>query len=516
MNHLKQILSQSLRLGLNHQTKSLIVGFLQIPNIPYAQNLFDLIPTPTVFLYNKLIQAYASQNQPYKCLSLYSRMCLQNCQPNELSFTFLFPACALLPSPLHGQIIHARLVKSGFEADCFASTALLDMYAKLRMLEWARRVFDEMSVRNLPTWNAVLSGYSRSGDMKGSLELFESMQERNVVSWTAMISGYSQNGQYREALDMFLRMEKEKGVKPNEVTIASVLPACANLGALEVGEKIEGYARANGLFQNLYVSNCVLEMYARCGKIEVARGVFDDIGKRRNLCSWNSMITGLAVHGKCNDALELYEKMLEEGTAPDDVTFVGLLLACTHGGMVERGQELFESMEKEYGIAPKLEHYGCMIDLLGRAGRLQEAYDFIKTMPMKPDSAVWGALLGACSFHNNVELAEKAAEFLFQLEPWNPGNFVILSNIYASAGRWDGVARLRMVMKGCQITKAAGYSLIEEGGEMHKFIVEDKSHPRCDEIYAVLDQLLTMMKVKDLSTDFESELDELRIMELSS
>lgn len=179
---------------------------------------------------------------------------------------------------------------------------------------------------------------------------------------------------------------------------------------------------------------------------------------------------------------------------PDDVTFVGLLLACTHGRMVRKGRELFESMKSHFNITPKLEHYGCMVDLLGRAGELQEAYNLIKSMPMRPDSVVWGALLGASSFHNNVEFGEIAAESLFKLEPWNPGNYVILSNIYASAGRWDGVAELRKVMKHGQITKAAGYSLIEEGGSVHKFIVEDKTHPRCDEIYAILDEVSTRMK----------------------
>lgn len=172
-----------------------------------------------------------------------------------------------------------------------------------------------------------------------------------------------------------------------------------------------------------------------------------------------------------------------------------------------KGRELFESMGKKYHISPKLEHYGCMVDLLGRSGALQEAYDLIKSMPMKPDAVVWGALLGACSFHNNVELAEKAAQPLFQLEPWNAGNYVILSNIYASWGWWDGVAKLRKLMKGGQITKAAGYSFIEEGGRMHKFIVEDKSHPRCDEIYQILDQVSRVMKLQDKLMDSESELE---------
>lgn len=184
-----------------------------------------------------------------------------------------------------------------------------------------------------------------------------------------------------------------------------------------------------------------------------------------------------------------------EGISPDDVTFVGAILACTHGGMVARGRELFKSMEQEFSIAPKLEHYGCMVDLLGRAGKLQEAYDLIQNMPMRADSVIWGSLLGGCSFHCNVELGEKAAEFLFEMEPWNPGNYVILSNIYARAGRWDGVARLRKVMKGSQIRKAAGYSFIEEGGQLHKFIVEDKSHPRSNDIYALLHEITTKSKL---------------------
>ena len=196
-----------------------------------------------------------------------------------------------------------------------------------------------------------------------------------------------------------------------------------------------------------------------------------------------------------------------EGKVPDDVTVVGLLLACTHGGMVVKGRQLFESMETTFHITPKLEHYGCMVDLLGRCGELQEAYDLIQNMPMKPDSVVWGTLLGACSFHGNVELAEIAADSLFELEPWNPGNYVILSNIYASAGQWDGVAKLRKLMKGGQITKAAGYSFIEEGGQIHKFIVRDRSHPRIDEIYTLLDEVYTTMKLQRIAIDCESELE---------
>lgn len=197
------------------------------------------------------------------------------------------------------------------------------------------------------------------------------------------------------------------------------------------------------------------------------------------------------------------------GVGPDDVTFVGLILACTHGGMVTKGHQLFRSMEPNFGIAPKLEHYGCMIDLLGRAGKLEEAYDLIQGMPMKPDNVIWGALLGACSFHGSIEFAEKAADSLFELEPWNPANYVILSNIYASADQWDGVAKVRKVMKGGKIIKAAGYSFIEEGGQVHKFIVDDKSHPRSDEIYALLDEFYTKVKLFTDPSYCLSELEEM-------
>ncbi|CDP08643.1 unnamed protein product [Coffea canephora] len=361
-----------------------------------------------------------------------------------------------------------------------------------------------MPTRDVPTWNALIAGYAKSGDMREASRFFSNMPSRNVISWTAMISGYSQNGEYADALALYLEMEKEKGVKPNQVTIASVLPACANLGALEVGQRIEAYAKSNGYLNNMFVCNAILEMYARCGRIDSAMRLFHEIGRRRDLCSWNTMIMGLAIHGKCCEALDLFNQMLGEGISPDDVTFVGAILACTHGGMVAKGRELFESMEQKFSVTPRLEHYGCMVDLLGRAGELQEAYHLIRSMPMRPDSVIWGTMLGACSFYGNVELGEKAAESLFELEPCNPGNYVILSNIYASAGRWDGVAKLRKLMKSSQVTKAAGYSFMEEGGQLHRFIVDDRSHPNCGQIYALLDDVHVKIKLLGYTTDIDS------------
>ncbi|KAK6918179.1 Pentatricopeptide repeat, partial [Dillenia turbinata] len=382
INQLKQIHAYTLRKGVD-QNKLLLTKLLEIPDLPYAQKLFDHIPQPTVFLYNKLIQAYSYRGPHNHCLSLYSQMCLQGYSPNEHTFTFLFSACASLSSPRYGQMIHCHFLKSGFVFDLFALTALVDMYAKLGLLLSARRQFDEMGVRDIPTWNSLIAGYARRGDLGKAKELFDRMSLKNVVSWTSMISGYSQNGRYVEALSMFLRMETEKEVMPNEVTLASVLPACANLGALEVGERIEAYARENGFFNNLFVSNALLEMYGRflrkLGKGEIC----EEIGKRRNLCTWNSMIMSLAVHGKSKEALDHFYQILREGNKPDDVTFVAILLACTHCCKVVEGRKLFKSM-KSYSITPKIELYALLDDVLLKmksSGHAPKEWNYIIQFP---------------------------------------------------------------------------------------------------------------------------------------
>ncbi|XP_021748585.1 pentatricopeptide repeat-containing protein At5g08510-like [Chenopodium quinoa] len=488
MNQVKQIHAFSLRNGFDY-AQILIKKLLKIPNISYAHQLFDYIPQPTTIQFNKLIQAYASHGPQQQCFSLYSQMYQRHCSPNPQTFTFLFAACASLCSPHLGRMIHTHFILSGFKFDVFATTALVDMYAKLGLLEYARNQFDHMQYKDAPTWNSLISGYARCGKMEEAEKLFQLIPLKNVISWTTMISGYSQNGQYLDALNTFLSMVKEEGLEPNEVSVTSVLPACANLGALEIGERIEKYARRNGYLDNLFVCNALLELYSKCGKLDRAMQLFNEIRDRKNLCSWNSMMMCFAIHGRHEEALHLFRLMLREGMVPDSITFVAALMACTHGGKVAKGQELFASMKDKFGIIPRLEHYGCMVDLLGRKGKLNEAYNLIQTMPMKPDSVIWGTLLGACSFHCNVEVAEKAAEALFELEPWNSGNYVILSNIYASVKRWDGVAKLRKMMKGSQIIKAAGYSSIEEADQIHMFIVEDKSHPKSYEIYTVLENV---------------------------
>lgn len=308
MNQLKQIHAHTVRNGIDF-TKFLITKLIEIPDLSYAQKVFDTISNPTIYLYNKLIQAYACHGPQYMCLSLYKQMRIKNLSPVPHSFTFLFAASANLSDPSQGQILHAHFIKWGFEFDVYAITALVDMYAKMGLMVLARKLFEGVKIKALPTWNSLIAGYAKDGDMEESLNLFLKMPIKNVISWTTMISGYTRIGKYDRALAMYLEMEKN-GEKPNEVTIASVLPACANLGALEVGKRIEANARANGYFKDMFVCNAILEMYVRCGTVDAARRIFDEIGKRRNLCSWNTMIMGLAVHGKCKEALDLFSQML--------------------------------------------------------------------------------------------------------------------------------------------------------------------------------------------------------------
>ncbi|XP_010228040.2 pentatricopeptide repeat-containing protein At5g08510 [Brachypodium distachyon] len=417
-----------------------------------------------------------------------------------LSFTFLLSSPAAASHAPFALCSHALLVKSGHFAsgDPFLGSALVSFYAKSRLLDEARRVFDEMPRRDTAVYNALLSAYARCGLVDAAEKLFGEMTERNVVSWTAMVSGYAQNGRHEAAVETFLEMWEGAGVQPNELTVSSVLPACAAVGAMELGTKVEEYARGKGHLGNVFVTNALLEMYAKCGSIQRAWQVFQGIGHRRDLCSWNTMIMAFAVHGLWMEALALFHKLRMTGVKPDGITFVGVILACTHGGLVDEGKLIFNSMEADFSINPRIEHYGCMVDLLGRAGLLKEAYSMIISMPAEPDAVIWGALLGACSFHGNIELAETAVDKLMYLEPQNTANLVILSNIYASSGKWDGVAQVWKLLKEKDHKKSAGYSFIELDGRMHKFLVEDMSHPIFEEIYKTLDSVTMIMKLVNL------------------
>jgi pentatricopeptide repeat protein len=327
--------------------------------------------------------------------------------------------------------------------------------------------------------------------MDKALQIFEEMGEKNIVSWNSLITGYVQNGLYLDALKSIVIMGQE-GKRPDQSTFSCGLSACANLAALQVGKQLHHLVVKSGYVDDLFVSNALITMYAKCGKVVTANLVFEDIN-HGDIVSWNSLISGYALNGHGNEAVELFEEMLIEGVNPDQVTFVGLLSACSHSGLVDWGLKLFKSMTEVHLIEPLAEHYACMVDLLGRAGRLEEAFEMVRDMKITTTARIWGALLGASRIHRNLKFANYATEKLLELEPDKASNYVLLSKMHAEAGRWDEVERVRVLMKESDMEKQPGCSWIEVRNQVHAFLFDDPVQPRTAEICSVLKSLATEM-----------------------
>ncbi|MBA0793438.1 hypothetical protein Gohar_017843 [Gossypium harknessii] len=324
--------------------------------------------------------------------------------------------------------------------------ALMGWWVKTGDLVTARKVFDEMPERNAISYTMMIDGYAKAGDMASAMFLFEQAPERDIFAWSAMISGYEQNGQPNEAVKMFIRMS-EMDVKPDKYILVSLMSACSQVGSLELAMWVDGYlSRSDIDVSQAHVLAALIDMNAKCGNMARAAKLFEEMPKR-DLVSYCSMIQGLAIHGQEAQAIELFNRMISEGLVPDEVAFTIILNACSGAGLVEEGWHYFEIMKNEYSMVPTPDHYACMVDLLSRTGRLKAAYDLIKSMPVEPHAGAWGALLGACKLHCDVELGELTAARLHELEPLNAANYVLLSNIYAAAEQWVNVSRLRNKMK---------------------------------------------------------------------
>ncbi|URD90861.1 Pentatricopeptide repeat-containing protein [Musa troglodytarum] len=350
-------------------------------------------------------------------------------------------------------------------------TAVVNMYAKCRRIEEARRMFDRMP-------------------------------ERDLVAWNAIVAGYAQNGMAERALEMVIRLQKD-GRKPDSVTLVSALPACANVGSLKIGKTVHAFAMKAGFDSLVNVSTALVDMYSKRGAIETARLVFDSM-RLKNVVSWNSMIDGYGQNGDAEEAWRLFEKMKRSSVKPNDITFLSVLSACGHSGLVQEGKKYFAGMKEDYGLEPNMDHYGCMVDLLGRAGRLHEAWDFIQKMPISPGISVYGAMLGACKIHKNVKLGEEAAQRLFELEPDEGGYHVLLANIYAAASMWEDVARVRTMMEKKGLQKTPGYSSIDLKNEMHTFYSGSTDHPQSQKIYTRLARLIDEIKAVGYVPDGDS------------
>ena len=475
----------------------MIAMYASSGDLDSAVTMFHLINNKTSrLLYNSIIRAYTLYAYPLKTIEIYLRMYSLGLQGDHFTYPFVLKCCADLSNVRMGKCVHGISLRIGLEIDMYVGTSLIDMYVKCGEITGAHKLFDKMTLRDISSWNALIAGYLMNGEIGVAEDLFGRMVHKNIVSWTAMISGYTQNGLAEKALVVFDKMlEEDSGVKPNWVTIISVLPACAHSAALERGRQIHKFASHIGLDFNVSVQTALVAMYARCGSLAEARQCFDRIHQqKKNLVAWNAMITAYASHGRGLESVSTFEEMIRAGVQPDTITFTGLLSGCSHSGLVDLGLKYFDCMIEKYFVEPEVQHYACVVDLLGRAGRLAEANEFINQMPVEAGPSVWGALLAACRKHRNLEIAEVAAKNLFILEPDNSGNYVLLSNMYAEVGMWKEADDLRAMLKSQGVRKTPGCSWTEVNGKAHMFLGGDTSHPQAKEIYMFLEELPKKIK----------------------
>ncbi|XP_015059154.1 pentatricopeptide repeat-containing protein At3g46790, chloroplastic [Solanum pennellii] len=438
----------------------LVNMYSNLDSIDYARQVFDKINDRTIFLWNAFFRALTLAGNGVEVLNLYTRMNSIGIISDRFTYTYVLKACAVASLPKHKEI-HAQLFRHGYHTHTHIMTTLIDVYARFGYVENAACVFNQMP-------------------------------QKNMVSWSAMIGCYAKNGKPLEAFDVFRDMMNHV-LLPNSVTMVSVVQACAALGALEHGKVLHGYILRKGLDSILPVLSALVTMYARCGALELGRRVFDQMGKR-DVVAWNSMISSYGIHGFGGKAIETFREMIRHGVSPSPISFVSVLGACSHAGLVEEGKELFDSMLKEHNICPTVEHYACMVDLLGRANQLEEAAIIIQDMRIEPGPKVWGSLLGSCRIHCNVELAERASRRLFELEPTNAGNYVLLADIYAEAKMWDEVKQVRKLLEAKGLRKVSGCSMIEVKRKIYSLQSVDELNIQIEQIHALLLKLSTEMK----------------------
>ncbi|XP_057958148.1 pentatricopeptide repeat-containing protein At4g14820 [Malania oleifera] len=469
-----------------------------------ARLMFDKMPLRDVVTWSIMIDGYSQNGHLDEVLLLYDEMKVSNVEPDGMILSTILSACGRAGNLSYGKAIHEFITENNITIDPHLQSALITMYASCGSMDLAQRIFEKMSPEGMIASTAMVSGYSRLGQIDAARSIFDQMVEKDLVCWSAMIAGYAECDWPQEALKMFNDMQL-KGIKPDYVTMLSVISACARLGALEPAKWVHLYVDQNGFGKSFRVSNALIDMHAKCGSLERAKGVFDKM-PCKNVISWTTMISAFAMHGDASNALKLFHQMKAENVEPNEVTFVGVLYACSHAGLVDKGREIFASMINEYSITPKHEHYGCMVDLFGRANLLREALEVIETMPFAPNAIIWGSLMSACRLHGETELGEFAAKQLLELEPDHDGAHVLLSNIYAKQRRWDDVGDMRNQMKHRGIFKERGCSRIELNNEIHEFFMADKNHKNADEIYDKLYEVVDELKLIGYTPNINSVL----------
>jgi pentatricopeptide repeat protein len=468
--------------------------------------VFDEMPHRDQVSWASILTALNQANLPHLSLSMLPTMLRHDgLEPDHFVLATLVKACARLDAIRQGKQVHARFLLSQFRDDDVVKSSLVDMYVKCGLPDNARAVFDSISLKNSISWTAMISGYARSGRKLDAFDLFKRAPVRNLFSWTALISGLVQSGSGVDAFHLFIEMRREGVDIVDPLVLSSTIGASANLAVLELGKQIHGLVISLGYESCIFISNALVDMYAKSSDILAANEVFGSM-QRRDVVSWTSIIVGVAQHGQAEEALALYDGMISAGVKPNEVTFVGLIYACSHVGLVSKGRHLFKSMIEDYGISPSLQHYTCFLDLLSRSGHLDEAENLINAMPFKPDEPTWAALLSACKHHNNIEMGIRVADHLLSLKPEDPSTYILLSNIYAGAALWEKVSKVRKLMASMEVKKQPGYSCIGFGKESQVFYAGETTHPMKDEIFGFLKELDREMRRRGYIPDTSSVL----------
>lgn len=433
----------------------------RVTKMDSVRKVFDMMPERDIVSWNTMIAGNAQNGMYEQALARVREMGNANLKPDSFTLSSVLPVFAEYVDAIKGKEIHAYAIRHGFDADVFIGSSLIDMYANCTRVE-------------------------------DSLKVFNLLRQRDSISWNSIIAGCVQNGMFDEGL-IFFRLMLMAKTKPTDVSFSSIIPACAHLTTLHLGKQLHGYIIRGEFEDNIYVASSLVDMYAKCGNIKMARWIFDKM-EQHDMVSWTAMTMGYALHGHAHDAISLFEQMKGEAVKPNHVAFMAVLTACSHAGLADEAWKYYNSMTKKYGIAPGIEHYAAVADLLGRAGRLDEAYHFISNMQIEPTGSVWSTLLAACRVHKNVELAEKVAEKIFDVDPENIGAYVLLSNIYSAAKKWKEAAVLRISMRDKGMKKKPACSWIEVKNKVHAFVSGDESHPYYDEIFKALEALLEQME----------------------
>ncbi|XAR68988.1 hypothetical protein NMG60_11000419 [Bertholletia excelsa] len=451
---------------------------------PDACQLFDEMSHWDVVSATKIISRFSGQNRHGETIYLFSKMLMLNIRPNEFTFGTVIPSSTALRGLGSGKQLHACAIKMGLHSNVFVGSAILDLYAKLSTIEEAERAFADTLEPNVVSYTTLIAGYLKKELFDVALGLFWAMPERNVVTWNAMVGGYSQTGQNEEAVNLFVQMLRE-GLVPNKSTLPCVISAAANIAAIGIGRSIHACAMKFLGKLDLFVGNSLVSFYAKCGSMEDSFLVFNKLPER-NIVSWNALICGYAQNGRGREALRFFQKMKLTGIKPNSVTLLGVLLACNHVGLLDEGYSYFNETRENDPSMLKPEHYGCMVDLLARAGRFEEAERFICDLPFHPGVGFWKALLGGCQIHSNMRLAELVARKILALDPGDVSSYVMLANAHSAAGRWQDAIMIRQEMKERGMIRVPGCSWIEVENRIHVFVTADRKHNEMDEIYMVL------------------------------